>query len=61
MDTGCGLGSLLKEPNCDPLQSLPSESTIKIVDSELNRLAQNSVEIVEMMPIFLRFLLDPLC
>lgn len=46
VDADRSLGSLLEESNCDPLQSLPSETAIKIINPELGRLAQNPVEIV---------------
>lgn len=61
VDADRSLRSLLKESDRDPLQSLPSETAIKVIDPELDRLAQNPVEIVEMMPVFLGLLLDSFC
>jgi hypothetical protein len=59
VNTGCSLRSLLQKPDRDPLQSLPAKAAIKVVNPELNRLAQNSVEIVEMVSVFLGLSLEP--
>jgi hypothetical protein len=61
VDADRSLRSLLEESDCDPLQSLPAEAAIKVIDPELDRLTQNPVEIVEMMPVFLGLLFDSFC